>query len=278
MQSRPTSVLEMLTAQERSTLDSFIQAISSELGISPPDQNTAVRFLKARKFEIPKALEMYKKYVEWRQEFGTDEILSFRVPELSRIKECYPHGYHRTDRSGRPIYIERLGQLNMTRLFEATSEERLIRLSVREYEKLIKEIFPACSEAVGHPVEQTLTILDLGGASMKLLSKKVYGFIKLLSGIAQDYYPEILGNMFIVNSPMMFSVAWSMIKPWLDKRTQQKITIVGKNFKNQLNELVDPDSLPSFLGGNCICPNGCLNSHIGPWNTLGAPLNEEGQE
>jgi len=82
---------------------------------------------------------------------------------------------------------------------------------------------------------------------MKLLSKRVYGFVKLLSGVAQDYYPEILGNMFIVNSPMLFSGAWAMIKPWLDKRTQQKITIVGKNYREQLSNLVDSENLPSFL-------------------------------
>ena len=29
---------------------------------------------------------------------------------------------------------------------------------------------------------------------MKIMSKKVYGFIKLASQIGQDYYPEILGQ------------------------------------------------------------------------------------
>jgi len=85
---------------------------------------------------------MYRKYLEWRQEFGTDEILSFRVPELTRIKEFYPHGYHKTDRMGRPIYIERLGYLNVNRLFEETSEERMIRYSGREYEKLSERYSP----------------------------------------------------------------------------------------------------------------------------------------
>lgn len=274
MQSRPPSLIESLNAQERAALSTFIETVQTQLANSP-DEHTAARFLKARKFDLAKAMEMYRKYLGWRQEFGTDEILSFKVPEVSRIKEFYPHGYHKTDRMGRPIYIERLGQLNLNRLFEETSEERMIRYSVREYEKLIREIFPACSQAAGYPVEQTMTILDLGGASMKLLSKRVYGFVKLLSGVAQDYYPEILGNMFIVNSPMLFSGAWAMIKPWLDKRTQQKITIVGKNYREQLFNLVDPQNLPSFLGGSCLCPNGCLNSHIGPWNPSGIALSEE---
>lgn len=255
-------------------MEQFREAIQSQLSVAAPNDSTLARFLKARKFDIPKALEMYSKYLQWRQEFGTDQIMSFRVPELPQIKENYPHGYHKTDRFGRPIYIERLGELNLKRLFEVTSEERIIRYSVREYERLVNEIFPACSEAAGKRVEQTIVILDLGGASMKLLSKKVYNFIKLASTVAQDYYPECLGNMFILNSPMLFSGVWAVVKPWLDKRTQDKIKITGKKYKDALFELVDPDNLPSFLGGNCQCPNGCLSSNLGPWNPSGLPVTE----
>ena len=88
---------------------------------------------------------------------------------------------------------------------------------------------------------------------MKLLSKKVYGFIKAISKIAQDYYPECLGNMFIVNTPLLFSGAWACIKPWLDKRTRDKISTHGSKYQKKLFELVDPDDLPQFLGGNCVC-------------------------
>lgn len=55
---------------------------------------------------------------------------------------------------------------------------------VREYEKLLGERFAAASRAAGRRIENTLTILDLGGAAMKLMSKKVYGFIKAISKIA----------------------------------------------------------------------------------------------
>jgi hypothetical protein len=35
----------------------------------------------------------------------------------------------------------------------------------------------------------------------------------------QNYYPEILGVMNIVNAPMLFSGIWSMIKGFLEQRT-----------------------------------------------------------
>lgn len=39
----------------------------------------------------------------------------------------YPHFYHKTDKKGRPIYIERLGLMKIDEVFKLTTEERLIK-------------------------------------------------------------------------------------------------------------------------------------------------------
>ncbi len=64
---------------------------------------------------------------------------------------------------------------------------------IREYEKLILYRYPGASRAAGRKIEQSTTILDCKHGSMKIMSKKVYSFIKIASQIGQDYYPEILG-------------------------------------------------------------------------------------
>lgn len=225
---------------------------------------------------------MFEEFLKWRQEYGTEEILvsyrqSFSFPEVYEMKQFYPHGHHKTDREGRPIYIERLGQLELSKLFEITTEPRMMRYFVREYERLLKLKLPACSNAKGAKVEQTFAILDLSGASMRLLSKSVFNFVKLASSTAQDYYPEILGRMFIVNAPMLFSGAWSTIKGFLDEKTRNKISIVGSKFTPQLLECIDPANLPTFLGGTCDCPQGCLNANTGPWNPDSLPVDDTGE-
>lgn len=153
------------------------------------------------------------------------------------MKQVYPHGYYRMDKIGRPLYIERVGLLNVTKLFETTTEARLVKYYVQSYEFLINNIFPACSAASGRPVEQTFTILDLEDVSLGMATK-VYSFIKLASSIGQDYYPEILGKMFIINAPFLFKGVWAMVKPLLDSKTQDKISILGSSYRSEILKYV----------------------------------------
>ena len=47
--------------------------------------------------------------------------------EIDKVREFFPHGYCGTDKNGRSIYIERIGKLQMDKLFEITTEERMTR-------------------------------------------------------------------------------------------------------------------------------------------------------
>lgn len=57
--------------------------------------------------------------------------------------------------------------------------------------------------------------------------------------------------MFIINTPRVFSLGWSIMKPLLDERTLEKITIYSDGFTDALLEYIDPEVLPTWLGGKC---------------------------
>ena len=44
-------------------------------------------------------------------------------------------------------------------------------------------------------------------------------------GCVQSFYPEHLGQMFVVNAPYVFKGIWAVIKPWLEATTQRKIQV-----------------------------------------------------
>jgi len=60
-----------------------------------------------------------------------------------------------------------------------------------------------------------------------------------------------MGQMFIINAPLLFTGVWAIVKGFLDERTRKKITIMGGKYKKDLLLLVEADNLPDFLGGNC---------------------------
>jgi hypothetical protein len=72
-------------------------------------------------------------------------------------------------------------------------------------------------------------------------NKRTIAFIKWSAKLSQDYYPEILGKMVVVNAPFVFSGIFSVIKGWLDEKTRKKIYVVGSDYQRILTEHIDLD-------------------------------------
>ncbi len=216
---------------------------------------------------------MFTNFLNWRKEKRVDEIDKiFSFTERLEVKKVYPHGYHKVDKMGRPIYFELLSKIDIKKLFQITTQDRLVNYYIQEYEYVMKYKFTACSKAKGELVDQSFTILDLEGIGITDFVGDVKNFVALASKIGQDYYPENMGKMFIVNTSPVFTFIYSIVKTFLDPKTRDKIELKGKDFQSRLLEFVDAENLPTFFGGTCTCSHiegGCLLSEIGPWNPEG---------
>mmetsp|Transcript_34355 Transcript_34355/g.31064 ORF Transcript_34355/g.31064 Transcript_34355/m.31064 type:complete len:233 (-) Transcript_34355:90-788(-) len=187
-----------------------------------------LRFLHARKFNLDDTMKMFNDYVVWRNEHKIDD--PFDYPEVEQVKKYFPHGYFRTDKQGRPIYIERPGVLDFKKLLEVTTIERFLKYYIHCNEKLIHEIFPACVEESGHHAGQTVYIIDLAGMGIGTCAPGVLDIIKEMAVIGKNYYPEKNAETYIVNTPWIFYGLWAIISLWLNERTLSKIHIKGSNF------------------------------------------------
>ncbi|KAI0075418.1 hypothetical protein K474DRAFT_1599802 [Panus rudis PR-1116 ss-1] len=257
-----------LTQEQLDTLNQFRKELQDEGWFVPErmDDATLLRFLRARKFDLVKAKQMIISAEKWRKEFGVDELVkNFDFKEKEEVNKYYPQYYHKMDKDGRPVYVEQLGRVDVNALYKITTQERLLQRLVYEYEKFLTQRLPACSKAIGHPVETSCTILDLKGVSLTSFYR-VKDYVMAAASIGQDRYPECMGKFYIINAPWGFATVWSLIKPWLDEVTVAKIDILGSSYRDKLLQQIPVQNLPKEFGGACECAEGCSLSDAGPWN------------
>ncbi|KAH3899821.1 probable SEC14 cytosolic factor [Saccharomycodes ludwigii] len=232
------------------------------------DDLTLLRFLRARKFDVGQAQIMFEECEKWRKSFGTDTILEdFHYDEKPLVAKYYPQYYHKTDKDGRPVYIEELGSVNLTEMYKITTQERMLKNLVWEYESFEKYRLPACSRKAGHLVETSCTILDLKGISITAAAQ-VLSYVREASYIGQNYYPERMGRFYLINAPFGFSAAFRLFRPFLDPVTVSKIFILGSSYKKDLLKQIPEENLPVKFGGKSEVSEkegGLLLSDIGPW-------------
>lgn len=274
-QAQPqTGLVGSLTPEQSEILQKFKDALQQQglFNAQRHDEYLLLRFLRARKFDLTRALEMITNCENWRKEKQVDQIYeTFRFDEQQQVNTIYPRFYHQLDKHGRPLYVEMFGKLDLTELFKITSRERLEKFFIFEYERLLRVRLPAATKVAGYHVETSCTILDLKNCSV-MQAVKIKDVLKLVVEIGQNYYPETMGMTFIINAPWLFDSIWSFVKMWIDKVTVDKIHIFksGKDHTAVLFQYIDPVNLPFMLGGACQCDGGCENSDVGPWKNAPA--------
>ena len=162
------------------------------------------------------------------------------------------------------MYIEHLGGIDLHAMYKITTAERMLQSLVVEYEKVADPRLPACSRKANQLLETCCTIMDMKGVGLSK-ANSVYSYIQRASAISQNYYPERLGKLYIINAPWGFSTVFSFIKGFLDPVTVQKIHVLGSSYHAELLKQVPKENLPESLGGTCHCGGGCMMSDMGPW-------------
>ena len=112
------------------------------------------------------------------------------------------------------------------------------------------------SKELGRNIDQFVNIVDLAGLTMS--HRQCLKYMRTITALDQQYYPESLGKTFVINAPWIFPALWKLVKAMMDPVTAEKVTVLGGNYKDVLRERFELKDLPAEYGGECRCQSGCI--------------------
>jgi len=207
-----------------------------------------VKFLKDSNFVVKKALKNFKNMIEWRDNNDVDQALTWKF-NTDVIKQFYPHQFNGFDKEGRPVYIERLGNLQLKELMGVINLEDYTKYHILHWEFVHRVLFPIASARAGRRINQLVTLVDVEGLNTSILSTTAIEFLRRIAKIDQEMYPESSHRLYIVNVPWLFKAVWKIIRPWLNARGRDKVHIIRGDPKECLTKAIDDKQLLDFLGG-----------------------------
>lgn len=240
------------------------------------------------------SLALLESACAFREHHRVDEALRMSLPEPFRrqIRAVVPHGLHKTDRWGHPLYIERVGQIEpklMAELWAAGADPLSLPPHAREpraapgggkdggddgkafnaavlYHFQMVEFarleYAAQGALHGRRVSKMASILDLSGLRLTLFASKAC--LERLGGLSRmgDLLTvENLAAIYVVNAPWFFAKCWQAVSHVLVPRTAEKIRVLAPGETAAfLRTVVPAENLPCWLGGTCDCAGGCVSA------------------
>ena len=144
--------------------------------------------------------------------------------------------YQRTGAKAIVDYIKFTQEITTTRHMMGTPEKW--QWQTAYYEPLVKR-----------RLRQFTLIVDLEGLSRRQLKPALFGLLKEVTRIGQDYYAGFGKRIIVFRAPRIFSMAWNIIKHFIDPHIQALITFTtASDYLDVCDQYMDRLSLPPIMG------------------------------
>ena len=167
------------------------------IGYDNPDI-LLLRWLRSRKWNVPSTIAQIIETLKWRREWGVQELVANGERAISQEElatgKTYFMGH---DRMGRPVCCIHPRE-HVKGQFTHEESERLTVFCVETYRKILQT-----------PIESVTVIFDMGGCDTKNIDLHQ---VKFLIHLLDNYYPDSLGVILILNFPWVLDKFWTIIK------------------------------------------------------------------
>lgn len=218
------------TEEERSAVAQLHTRLFTEhpdLETNPNFTDTTIlRFYRGHKGKEESAYKALNRYIQWRVDEDVDTIDS-RKEEFQCEIDAGKSVHGTFDLNGRPAS------------FCFPNKHKASDRDITQVRLLTIWTLEALRKSAKPEEERFVIAFDLGKFTLACMD---YESVKQLIQILQSHYPDTLEALYVVDSPMIFSACWMVIKHWIDPVTSQKIQFIRRA---DLTKYFDPSSIPS---------------------------------
>ncbi len=125
-----------------------------------------------------------------------------------------PHTCRPNFIDGRPLYILRLGMMDVKGLIKSVGEDGLLRLTLHICEEGLR-LTEEATVQLGHPITTWTLLLDLEGLNMRHLWRPGIRALLRVIEIVEANYPETMGRVLIIRAPRVFPVLWTLVRTFI---------------------------------------------------------------
>ncbi|KAJ8122324.1 hypothetical protein ONZ43_g1450 [Nemania bipapillata] len=270
-----------LTAYEQQCFQSFIEQcrdgglLERPTGLSAEDaldglndEITLLRFLGARSFDVPGALQQFKEAHAIRNSVKTTEAYnSIDIADFEHLRGIYPHWS--------------VDGPKFAASYHTYTQAQVTCRAITSLDYLTRFVLPLCSTMADRPnphlpVSNAVYLVDITYVSIRQ-AWNIRGYAQNITGLLATCYPEVVDKIYLLNAPPSFARIWAFIKSWIDPKTAAKLVIVpSADIMTTLLETIDIECIPERYGGKSTAETGKVPPVDGLKGLLGVEELPEG--
>ncbi|KAG9509571.1 Tyrosine-protein phosphatase non-receptor type 9 [Fragariocoptes setiger] len=241
----PIIKMESLTPGEEQCLTQFLQIVNRSIrgqhSRNAMCPETAIKFLMARKFDVTRAIQLYKSHEITRLQEGLNDIdptnedlnRELNTGKFTILSVRDPQG------AAIAIFTARLHSARHRNSFSREANHQItLKGIVYQLDMALDDIQTQRSGVV--------FIYDMSGSDR---SNFEYSFCQKLLNLLKGAYPAKLKKVLIVSVPMWFKAPYQILRLLYPQKLRDRVNLVDRS---QLTDHLPLESLPVELGGTYI--------------------------